>query len=762
MDYTLSQLLEGRGCARLDGSMVSDDRSPLSSCRVLLCGALLCIGSVARAASQSPVIEHTLRVRLDPAAHRLEVHDRLQIPAVLVDQKFSFELNADLEVRSLSPRLRLAIVQRRVRPDAVAMHREDPSSDDPVRVTVYRVLGARERRDLTLDLAYAGSIDYPIQDQGQAYARGFSETPGIIEDRGVYLAGSTYWVPAVPAALLRYRLRTDLPAGWKSVSEGTRSRAAVTGTHAAPNRVREEWDAATPTEQVHLVAARFSEYLRDAAGIKAYAFLRTPDEALAARYLAATAQYLTMYESLFGSYPYDKFALVENFWETGYGMPSFTLLGEQIIRFPFILTSSYPHELLHNWWGNGVFVDAAGGNWCEGLTAYLADHLLAEQRGLGALHRRDILQRVTDFVTPENDFPLTRFRARDDAVTEAIGYGKSAMVWNMLRGQVGDAPFIASLRNFYRDNRFRDAGYDDIRRSFEDATGRDLRAFFDQWITQKGLPELRLDQAARRGNELTIRLAQVQGPPWLALDVPVAIYTASGVQVRSIAMPAGQPTATGTFALSSPATRVEVDPQFQVYRRLSPMETPPTLSKAFGASRVLIVVPATAADATYAGLVQAWRRPGVEVALDRDLASLPHDRPVWIIGRSNRYAASVAQALVEVGAALDADGLRLADGVYPADTKSIVAAVRNAENPATVIVYLSAPTAAAADGLARKLPHYGKYSWLVFHGDAPDNEATGEWPTSQSPLVHGFEPTPALAALPVRPPLAKLPPQSPP
>ena len=37
-------------------------------------------------------------------------------------------------------------------------------------------------------------------------------------------------------------------------------------------------------------------------------------------------------------------------------MPSFTLLGSQVIRFPFILTSSYPHEILHNWWGNAVFV----------------------------------------------------------------------------------------------------------------------------------------------------------------------------------------------------------------------------------------------------------------------------------------------------------------------------------------------------------------------------------------------------------------------
>lgn len=47
----------------------------------------------------------------------------------------------------------------RVRADAVGMDRDSPSSDDPVRVNVYRVLRARERRDLTLDLAYAGVID---------------------------------------------------------------------------------------------------------------------------------------------------------------------------------------------------------------------------------------------------------------------------------------------------------------------------------------------------------------------------------------------------------------------------------------------------------------------------------------------------------------------------------------------------------------------------------------------------------------------------
>jgi hypothetical protein len=731
---------------------------PVRVVPILMLCTLPLLGAAPRAAPTSAPVEHALQVRLEPSTHRLVVRDRLRIPAALVTADFGFSLNADLRVTTTTPGLRLTIAERSVATDGVGMAPDDHDSDGAVRVNRYHVDGARPGHELTLDLAYEGEIDYPIRAQGQAYARGFSETPGLVEERGVYLAGSSHWVPEVPGALLRYRLQTDLPAGWKSVSEGSRAGDASRMPPDARGRVHERWEVATPTEQVHLIAARFTAYQRKAGAVTTDAFLRTPDEALADRYLVATAQYLKMYDGLFGDYPYGKFALVENFWETGYGMPSFTLLGEQIIRFPFILTSSYPHELLHNWWGNGVFVDFAGGNWCEGLTAYLADHLLAEQRGQGALYRRDLLQRVTDFVTPENDFPLTQFSGRYDGLTEAIGYGKTAMVWNMLRERVGDAAFLASLRGFYRDNRFRKASFDDIRRSFESVTHEDLREFFLQWITQKGLPELRLDQAVRSGNELIVRLAQVQSGPRLALVVPVAIATASGVQMRSIAMSPDQSTATGHFTLNSPVTRVDVDPQFQVYRRLSALETPPALSKAFGAGQVLVVVPASEAETTYAGLVTAWRRPGVAVVDDQHLEQLPRDRPVWIIGSKNRYAGVVGNALRDYGAVLDAGGLQLAGVTYSSEARSIVAAVRNPANPATVLVYVSAPSSAAAEGLARKLPHYGKYSWLVFQGDAPDNEAKGEWPVSQSPLVQIFDSRAAPIALPVRPALAELPP----
>ena len=209
-------------------------------------------------------------------------------------------------------------------------------------------------------------------------------------------------------------------AGWDAVSQGVRVLH-----NKDEQRTTVRWESPEPQEEIFLVAAKFVEYSKSAGDVSAMVFLRTPDQALAAQYLDATVRYLEMYGKLIGPYPYKKFALIENFYESGFGMPSFTLLGPKVIRLPFIINSSYPHEILHSWWGNSVFPDYEKGNWSEGLTAYLSDHLLKEQQGEGAEYRQTALQKYTDYVSEEKDFPLTAFRSRHSSSSEAIGYGKS-------------------------------------------------------------------------------------------------------------------------------------------------------------------------------------------------------------------------------------------------------------------------------------------------------------------------------------------------
>jgi aminopeptidase N len=284
------------------------------------------------------------------------------------------------------------------------------------------------------------------------------------------------------------------------------------------------WESPAVQEDVYLVGGPLTEYRQPAGPVQAMVFLRTPDAPLAQKYLAATEQYLGLYNALLGPYPYPKFALVENSWESGYGMPSFTLLGSKVIRLPFIVSSSYPHEILHNWWGNGVFVDVQQGNWCEGLTAYLADHLLQEQRGSAVTYRRATLQRYTDYVSTHSEIPLMAFRARHSAATAAIGYGKALMFFHMLRQQVGDNAFITALQAFYRDNLFQRANFDALRRAFASVTSEDLSEVFQQWVTRSGAPELRISAATVQPDGQGYRLNAVLDQVRREVGVPACSH----------------------------------------------------------------------------------------------------------------------------------------------------------------------------------------------------------------------------------------------
>ncbi len=439
-------------------------------------------------------------------------------------------------------------------------------------------------------------------------------------------------------------METSLPVLWRTVSQGRRTEDKIEDQSHI-----DIWESNSPQEEVFLIAAKFNEYKYSAGSVDAFAFLRTPDEALANKYLETTAQYLEMYRKLVGPFPYSKFALVENFWETGYGMPSFTLLGEKIIRFPFILHSSYPHELLHNWWGNSVYVDFETGNWCEGLTAYMADHLIKEQRDQAEEYRRSTLQKFTDFVNERNDFPLSKFLSRTDGPSEAIGYGKSLMMFHMLRLKVGDENFTRAFQSFNRTNKFKKASYSDIQDAFEDATDQDLNWFFDQWVNRTGAPELLLKNVkvnkSAEGFNLMFEIEQVQKEDAFILDVPIVIIDSKGSNKQIFQL--NERSANFSIKVENEPLKLMIDPQFDLMRKLDSREIPPAFTKAYGAEKSLVILPLKSDIhyPEYQEFVNGWikgKEDEFEIVKENDITELPADKTVWILGERNKHLSKVS------------------------------------------------------------------------------------------------------------------------
>ena len=129
------------------------------------------------------------------------------------------------------------------------------------------------------------------------------------------LSASSWWLPTFGRRLVSFEMSVELPEAWDAVSQGGRTLHEI-----RDGRRHVSWTSPEPMDDVYLIAARFVEYSRPAGEVTAYAYLREAEPNIASKYLEATVQYIEMYRKMIGPYPYDKFALVENFWDTGYGM----------------------------------------------------------------------------------------------------------------------------------------------------------------------------------------------------------------------------------------------------------------------------------------------------------------------------------------------------------------------------------------------------------------------------------------------------------
>ena len=660
-----------------------------------------------------PLIGHDIEARLAPDQGTLAVTDTLSLPAGQDD--WTFILHPSLNPQVVAGEAQLASLGSRDRGEVFRLRRQGSGP---------------------ITLRYAGPLRGDLQRAEEGMGRSRQWTRGIISPDGIVLDGNSGWYPRFPDSLQRFALQVDLPTGWTAIAQGAGPKAIATAEGA-----RMSWREDQPQDDIYLIAAPFVAYRQPTAHGEAQVYLRNPDPELAQRYLDATADYLAFYSDLIGPYPYAKFALVENFWETGYGMPSFTLLGPQVIRLPFILKSSYPHEILHNWWGNSVFIDYGTGNWSEGLTAYLADHLLKEREGQGAAYRRDSLQAYADYVQAGEDFPLQAFQGHHGAASQAIGYGKSLMLFHMLRRDLGDAAFRAGLQAFYRDNRFRTAGYDQLRLAFEQASGLNLKGFFEPWTQRAGAPDLALTgvtlEPTASGLQLRGRVEQTQPGAPFPLTVPLLVHLEDGGLIQH-RLPLEGRAADFVIELTAPPLHLALDPQFDLFRRLAPGENPPSLSSLLGAARGLMVLPAAEAEALASGyrqLAESWTRdsPGWEVVRDDQIERLPEDRPVWLLGWKNRFL--MALATKSFGLDPDARLLEIDSQVMEGEDTSLTLVREVAGRPLGLI---ATGTPAALPGLARKLPHYGKYGYLAFTGNEPSNRLKGQWPAGESRLQVWF------------------------
>ena len=609
-----------------------------------------------------------------------------------------------------------------VKAHGVELETLDNSADG--RVRHYRI--NRLPPDGKVQLSYEGKIT------SEGTKGTFDMPESVLGSDGVYLDGGSDWVPRFDHYLwYTFRLQVESPAGWEVVSQGRQLRRDKSFIY----------EMTHPQDSIYLIAGPYKRYSRMHDEIEIVAYLYEADAELATSYLQASAEYISLYSNWIGPYPYAKFAIVENRWQTGYGMPSFTLLGSRVIRLPFILYTSLPHEILHNWWGNGVYVDFSRGNWSEGLTAYMADHFNDEQQGKDREYRRKALERYANFAAEGRDLALADFSTRHDEASQAVGYSKSMMLFHMLRKLSGDDPFKHNIRAFWRRYQFKPVGFTEVIQQLYPAND-DHRAFVDQWLERPGAPDISLGKVAvstlADGYRLTLEINQQQAGPSFKLHVPLEV-TLEGIE---------QPHRE-QIMLSDVHNRVELkfkqrpqavmlDPDYDIFRLLHPGERPASLGRLFGANKQLLVLPENVSaeqSRAWRQLATAWsgRYKNVEIVKDSALKKIPDNAAIWLLGWQNSLLNENQQRLSSVSQRISGHTAVVDNQEFDSDQHVVV--LLDSDNSRTPLGFIGADDPEDIALMARKLPHYSSYGVLAFSRPEANNIMKQHLPVQVSPMA---------------------------
>ncbi len=701
-------------------------KKPIGLVPIAIC-ILLAVTQASASVNRAKFHSHDITLKLDVANHRAELSDTGDIMVTIGWNLFYLKLTATVDAFTLAGEpleyLAVTLADSGSIPPEVVPHLVEFEADVPARLVLFnsRVIGEQP-----FSIKYSAEFFEDVSKMRFSRERVGGEVSGTISEQGAYLSPAAYYYPVGDESLVSFKLTADIPEAWESVSDGNRLSSEV-----RDGRKIQSWQNPFKSDGCMFMAAPYVTKSTMVDSVEVWCYFFEADTGLFDQYLPATADYIQMYSELIGPYPYKRFTVAENFFSTGYGMPAWTLLGQRVLQMPWIVKTSLGHEVLHNWWGNSVYVDYDRGNWCEGATVYGADYRykLMQSEDAAKSYRKDILKQFVSYVNSENDFPLREFTSRTSPDTRSIGYGKAMMVFHMIEREIGTEPFFEAWKLVYKRHIEQKIGWEEWIAAFEETSGKDLSHIIPQWVDRAGAPLFELagvtpPSPASSTPGVSFSLKENSGYEYQTL-VPVRISGPNMSIDTSVLL--NFPTELYSLRFGNSGQTFEIDPDFHLFRKLYPEEVEPIVSSVMGKDDRQYFTPDSRIDVVKLFAEFGTNIEGDSVAVQSMNAFADADQACAPIVLNPAELPDYLKGKVVLGK----QTVNIQGTDYPRKGHTLVLTGQdwNGHNRCMIIVtsdYGSLPR------LGQLVPHYGKYSYLVFMGAR--NVGKGQWEVSSSPL----------------------------
>jgi hypothetical protein len=353
-------------------------------------------------------------------------------------------------------------------------------------------------------------------------------------------------------------------------------------------------------------------------------------------------------------------------------------------------------------------------------------------------------------VPPDRDYPLGQFTRKQDERDNAIGYQKAAMVFHLLRQELGEESFWRSLRQLVARYQGRHADWSDVERVFADTAAKDLRWFFTQWVEGSGAPHLTLAGVTSHpgigeaGGTFTLEGRIVQTGTVFRSPVPLLVRLSNEREHRFVTQVTDRDDSFAVSLPSKPLTIV-IDPDAMILRRVPRQDLPPVLNHYVTDVRRSVVaafIEAGVAAHPFQDIVkrvemqESRNTPSQRttiVPLSSD-ALLPKEGSMLVLGSpaSRTRLEELVKTHCGTRLQLHEAAVTVAGKTYEGPGIAVLASCHRQDRPGSVVTWLYAMTPQAATTVARLVFFYGWNSFVVFQDGKAI--ARGEWEAGQTAM----------------------------
>lgn len=412
------------------------------------------------------VSHYDLALSFNFPSHQLEVTAKLTLNPHQPISTASFLLNQNLALQSVTDSAGQALVPQR--------------QQDHVIVTFNGPVAANTSTELTFH--YAG----PLADASLSPISGIRTA--YVGPEGAFLLYPGEWFPISGYGTDRFTatISATLPASMALLASGTATTAPQ--ANGTVTYTFQQTHASFPGSVI-VTPLKAQTFSQNGLSSSFYVSPETP-AALVQQYASSVGQIYSFLSDTFGTPPLQALNFVEL---PSDALPSFSSPGLIVLSKSAIGSSVNANllvdEIAQQWFGIMLSPRSLDDAWLQYGAARFAEALYV-QHAQGNAAFQDLVQQLEVGALSYPDTALSNSRSLYvfSPQFQDLNYDKGAMLFHMLRWQLGDQPFNNALRNFVNSYAWKSVSTADFEQALETATHSDLRSFFSQWYQGTSVP----------------------------------------------------------------------------------------------------------------------------------------------------------------------------------------------------------------------------------------------------------------------------------